>query len=85
MVVLGFDSADQRDIALALMKKLELTFPCILDSSPEALQIAHQKYASNAVPTTYLIDREGKVLSAWLGFSEDDENAKTALKKLGLE
>ena len=37
------------------------------------------------MPTTYLIDREGKILSAWVGFSEDDENAKAALKKLGLE
>jgi len=67
------------------MKKLDLTFPCILDSSPDAAQTANGKYACNAVPTTYLIDREGKIRSAWVGFSEDDENAKAALKKLGLE
>lgn len=67
------------------MKKLDLTFPCILDSSPAAAKIANDKYACNAVPTTYLIDREGKVLSAWVGFSEEDEHAKTALKKLGFE
>lgn len=84
LVVLGFNSADKREIALELMRKLELTFPCILDSSSEA-QIAQTKYRSNAVPTTYLIDREGQVASAWVGFAEDDERTKAALRKIGLE
>jgi len=85
LVVLGFNSADKRDIARELLRKLELTFPCILDASADAQQTAMAKYRSNAVPTTYVIDREGKVLMAWVGFSEKDEHTQAALKKLGLE
>ena len=85
LVVLGFNSADKHSIALKLMRKLELAFPCIVDSSSAAQQTAMQQYCSSAVPTTYVIDREGKVLMAWVGFSEKDENTQAALKKLGFE
>ncbi|MGD8450526.1 MAG: redoxin domain-containing protein [Phycisphaerae bacterium] len=85
LVVLGFNSADRRDIALDLLRKQKVTFPCVLDSSTDAMQMSMMKYHASAVPTTYIIDREGKVLMAWVGFSDDDPRAEEALKKMGLE
>lgn len=82
-MVLGFDSADKREIALELIRKLNLTFPCILDSSTAATGVQSGKYRANAVPTTYVIDRAGKIAAAWVGFDPDDPRAKEALAKLG--
>jgi len=76
--------ADKRQIALDLLKKHVLTFPCIVDSSTKAQKLM-QEYCVSGVPTTYIIDKEGKIMMAWMGFSENDENIKGALKKLGLE
>ncbi len=42
-------------------------------------------YRISAAPTTYIIDRDGKIVAAWTGFSEDDETIPATLKKLGLE
>ncbi len=83
-MVLGVNTADKRQIALDLLKKHALTFPCIVDSSTKAQKLM-QEYCVSAVPTTYIIDKDGKIMLAWLGFSEDDENITGALKKLGME
>ena len=66
------------------MQKHGLTFPCIIDSSTQAQQVMRD-YKVTAWPTTYVIDRAGKIVSAWVGFAEDDEHIPAALKKLGLE
>jgi peroxiredoxin len=84
LVVLGVDVADKRQIALDLLKKHALTFPCIVDPSTKGQKLM-QAYCISAAPTTYLIDKEGKIMAAWVGFSDSDENVKGALKKLGLE
>jgi peroxiredoxin len=84
-VVLGFDSADKRQIALDLLQKQGLTFPCVLDSSDAAIATTYQAYRATAVPMTYLIDREGKIAAAWLGFDEKDQRLPALLKKLGIE
>ena len=85
LVVLGFNSADQRKIALDLMRKHSLTFPTVLDSSPTASATALQKYHANAVPITYVIDRAGKIAMAWVGYQKDDPRVPEALKKLGFD
>jgi peroxiredoxin len=84
LLVLGVDPADKQQIALDLLKKHALTFPCIVDSSTKAQKLM-QTYCVSAWPTTYVIDKEGKILAAWIGFAEDDENTRGALKKMGLE
>ncbi len=84
-MVLGFDSADKREIALQLLKKNSLTFECVVDSSDAAIATTFQDYHSSAVPTTYLIDRDGKIAAAWLGFDEKNDQTPALLKKLGIE
>jgi len=82
---LGFNSADRRKIALDLLHKDSLTFSTILDSSPSATSTAMQTYHANAVPTTYVIDREGKIAAAWVGYQKDDARVTEVLKKLGIQ
>jgi peroxiredoxin len=85
VVVLGFNNADDRKIALDYLKSNEVTFPNILDTSGEAGK-AILEYETlggmSAVPMTYVIDRDGKVADAWYGY--EASRAQQALKKLGL-
>jgi len=46
--------------------------------------IAGKLYNVSGIPTTYIIDREGKVVEAIVGYSEGDKRVEEALKKLGL-
>ncbi len=85
MVVLGVNVSDDRQIAMDYLKANKVTFPNILDTTPAGTK-AMMRYETlggmSAVPMTYLIDREGKVVEAWYGSGED--RAERALKKLGL-
>jgi peroxiredoxin len=85
LVVLGVNSADDRKIALDYMKANEVTFPNILEAS-DAANRAVSQYETlggmSAVPMTYVIGRDGKVVDAWYGYEEG--RAPRVLKKLGL-
>lgn len=85
-MVLGVNTADSRAIALEYLKANGVTFPNILDASITANQ-AMSRYETlggmSAVPLTYVIDREGKVVEAWYDF--DSKRAEKALQNLGLK
>jgi peroxiredoxin len=86
LVVLGFNCADDRAIAADLLRKNEVTFPVVLDTSEAALKVCFQEYqrsGMSAVPLHYMIDREGRVAGAWYG--PDPERERDALQKLGIE
>jgi peroxiredoxin len=85
VVILGFNPADDRKIALDFLRENSATFPNILDSSMAAIRIAYDSYKMSGWPTNYIIDREGKVADAWYGYEEDHKRAISALAKLGLE
>ena len=82
--MLGVNESDDRTIAVEYLKANKVTFPNILDVSPAANR-AMTQYETlagmSAVPMTYLIDREGKVVEAWYGYQKG--RAERALKKLG--
>jgi peroxiredoxin len=82
LVVLGVNVSDDRKIALDYLKANEVTFPNVLDVS-DAANRAMMQYETlggmTAVPLTYLIDREGKVVEAWYGYEAN--RAEKALKK----
>jgi peroxiredoxin len=83
-VVLGVNTADNRKIALDYLKQNQVTFPNILDSSSAAnrAMMAYETLGGmSAVPMTYLIGRDGKVVEAWYDYREG--RAEKALKKLG--
>jgi peroxiredoxin len=77
--------SDDRKIALAYLKENQVTFPNVLDTSDAASRAVAQYETlegMSAVPMTYVMDREGKVVAAWYGFDKDA--AAKALKNLGL-
>ena len=52
------------------LKANRATFPTVLDSSEAANQamMQYETLSMSAVPMTYVIDREGKVVDAWYGY-----------------
>jgi peroxiredoxin len=85
LVVLGFNSADKKQIALDFLRENGATFPCVLDSSHEAVMTGFVAYPETGVPTTYVIGRDGKIVDAWIGYEEDDPRVTRALERLGIE
>ena len=67
------------------LKANHVTFPIVLDTS-DAASRAIMQYETlggmTAVPMTYLIGRDGKVVEAWYGY--DEGQTEGALKKVGL-
>jgi hypothetical protein len=88
LVVLGFDCSDDKQIALEMLRENDATFTNIIDSSEAALNVCFQDYqtkGASAVPMSYVIDRDGKVVEAWYGFDGDESKTKSVLKKAGGE
>ena len=84
LTILGFNSSDDKDIALEFLAENKATFPTIIDSSDAAVKTAHRDYRASGVPLNYVIDKEGKVVDAWYGYEKGHVRAKSALKKAGL-
>ncbi len=85
LVVLGVNTADVKEIAAKLLEEKGVTFPNILDTTMEA-NGALRKYETgggSAVPMTYVIDREGKVMDAWYGY--DKKKTAECVEKLKLD
>jgi peroxiredoxin len=84
LVVLGVNTADDKKIARVFLKENGITFPIVLDCTPAAWQAMSQyeTIGMSAVPLTYLIGRDGKIIDAWYGY--EPGRAEKALKKLGL-
>ena len=85
LVILGFNCSDDKRIALDFMRENSATFPNILDSSDSAKKIAWSGYKQTAVPTSYIIDREGKVFYSLYGYEKGHKRAIETLEKLGLK
>ncbi len=77
--------ADSRKVALEYLKANHVTFPIILDVSPDARKAMDQYLALPSLggdPMTYVIDKDGKIIDGWFGYYPDKTRA--AAKKLGL-
>jgi len=83
VVILGFNCADNRKIALDFLQDNSATFPNILDTSGAAIKVAFDDYKMGGVPLNYIIDREGKIVDAWYGYEEGHKRAIEALEKAG--
>ncbi len=84
LVILGFNCADDRKIALEFLHENGATFPMILDASEAARRLAYDRYKENGVPLNYIIDRQGKVVDTWYGYEEGHQRALAAVEKAGL-
>ncbi len=82
--MLGVNTADDRKIALEYLKQNGVTFPNALDSTEAAGRTLAQYETltgMSAVPMTYLIGRDGKVVEAWYDYRAG--RAEKVLKELG--
>ena len=88
LVILGFDCADDKQIALDMLRENDATFTNIIDSSEAALKVCFHDYqtkGASAVPMSYIIDRDGNVAAAWYGYEPGQSTAIAAFKKAGGE
>ncbi len=85
LVILGFNCADDRKIALEFLHENGATFPTVLDSSEGAMQVGDGGYKMSGVPLNYIIDRQGRVVDAWYGYEEGHPRVLVGLKKAGLQ
>ena len=84
MVILGFNTGDEKRIAKLMVRENGVTFPNIRDASTLTWKVLDKKYhATGGVPMNYIIDRQRKVVDAWLG--RNHARALEAMKKVGVE
>jgi peroxiredoxin len=84
--VVGFDRHDDPARLGALLRKHGVNYPCAWDTTAAGLAV-RQGYEptlpqTSADPLTYIIGRDGKVVSAWYGYGE--KQLRAALAEAGL-
>ncbi len=85
LVVLGFNCADEKKIAVEFLRENGATFPTILDSSEAATRVGFGDYRMSGVPLNYILDAQHKVVDTWYGYEAGHQRALAALKKAGLK
>ncbi len=68
----GVNIFDSSDVAKIFEKKFNISYPSIVDAATNSVQLAFAgAVAPNAVPTTLVIDREGRVAARISGIIRD--------------
>jgi thiol-disulfide isomerase/thioredoxin len=69
---LGVNISDSADVALTFAKKFGIEYPSIIDANSASVQLAFAgAVAPNAVPTTLVVDSEGRVAARISGIIRD--------------
>ena len=80
---LGVNTYDQAATSRAFARSLKVSYPSILDADKVTVQAAFAgSVPPNAVPTTLVIDREGRVAARWSGLIEDDSTLSSLIDKV---
>ena len=67
----GVNVRDQPDTAVAFAEKFAITYPSVIDITDSAVQLAFAGQVSpNAVPTTIVVDRQGRAAARITGRAE---------------
>jgi peroxiredoxin len=69
-VVLGVDAKDFRGDARRFARRFGLTFPLVYDGPGDTLP----KYGVTGFPETFVLDREGRVVEAFTGAVNSEED-----------
>lgn len=65
---LGVNTRDQPATARSFAERWGTTYPSVIDVQDSSVQLAFSgSYAPNATPTTFVLDREGRIASRILG------------------
>jgi thiol-disulfide isomerase/thioredoxin len=77
---LGVNVRDQAAQALSFADSLGVTYPSVMDADDGNLLLAYAgTVAPNAVPTTLVIDREGRVAARFLGAVDGPSSLRTII------
>jgi thiol-disulfide isomerase/thioredoxin len=83
---LGVNVRNQADTALAFSRTFGVTYPSIMDADTGSAQLAFAgTVAPNAVPTTLILDRQGRVASRILGQVTDESTFETLIRDAAAE
>lgn len=83
---LGVNTLDQPEQALAFARTYGITYPSIMDAGTGEVRLAFAGQASpSAVPTTLVLDREGRVAARFLGQIMAPGNLDTIIRELVAE
>ena len=70
--VVVVDGKRQTDLAMKFIEKNGLTYTALENGEDEA-EVVSSLFKVNGFPTSFLIDREGRVMYSHLGFEPGDE------------
>jgi len=76
---LGVNIRDQADTAIAFADTYGVTYPSIIDSAGEVSLAFAGEFAANAVPTTIVVDAEGRPAARILGQIESQSILSTLI------
>ncbi|MDT0276101.1 TlpA family protein disulfide reductase [Blastococcus goldschmidtiae] len=77
---LGIDVKDQRQLAIAFIDSVDATYPSLFDPRGE-VALAFRGFPANVVPSTILLDRQGRVAAVYTGPVSGDD-LRTAIELL---
>ncbi len=83
VVMLGVNVSDTKTVAGRFLTENKVTFPNIVDNSPEANKVIDTQYMCQGVPLEYIIDGEGKIVKGWYG--EGGNAGEKTLEGLGIK
>lgn len=79
-VFLGVNVRDQAETAQGFEKEFGITYPSVIDTNDGNLLFAFAgTVAPNAVPTTLVIDKQGRVAARFLGLIEEPSTLETII------
>jgi len=82
---LGVNVSDTADGAITFEKRFEIGYPSIIDAETNSVQLAFAgqgAVAPNAVPTTLILDRDGKVAGRISGLIQDKSILTSMIDKV---
>ena len=79
--LLAVETSNRPELAKEFVEKHGATFPIAIDDA----EMSREAYELLGVPTTFMIDREGKIIFRHLGFSPGDEEMLDAELRMLLE
>jgi peroxiredoxin len=83
---LGVNTIDQADTALAFARKYGVEYPSVLDAGSGEVRLAFAGKASpSAVPTTLVLDKQGRVAARFLGQIMAPSSLDTIIRELVAE
>ncbi len=87
LVILGLNWMDNKRIVQALVREHPVTFPIVYDCSAIAKRVARDDFGDKTAttPMSCIIDRQGRIVDAWLGYEGNHKRAQACLEKVGLQ